>query len=1119
MASIQLILGSSGAGKSHRIYSDAILASISDASTNHIIIVPEQFTMQTQKDIVMLHPSKGILNIDVLSFERLAYRVFEETGLESLTVLDDTGKNLILRKVLEEVKDELKVFHNKVGMNGFVSEMKSIISELFQYGIDEEKLELMLENTKDKTLLKNKIEDIKLIYNRFKQYLQEKFIASEELLDVLCREIENSKTLQNSSIYIDGFTGFTPIQYRLLGKLMSKCIKVTVTITIRAEEADFSVCKEHELFRMSKVTATKLYALADDYEVKVCDNILLEGVPYRFKDNLDMHKLEKNLFRGAYDVTDIQGNIFMFDAQNPNKEVEYVANNIYKLVKEEEYRFRDIAVITGDMESYYRLIEKEFAKNNIKAFIDHKRNILNNPLVETIRSLVEINAKDFSYESIFRYLKAGMCNISSNDINTIENYVIAMGIRGFKQWNTEWNRECMTIRKDALLKINETRENIVISLSTLRSCFKDNNSDVKAYTKAIYDFIHEGNMQEKLKENEDEFDLEGKLSLAKEYSQAYKLVIELFDKLVALMGQEVVGIREYADILDSGFAEIKVGVIPPSIDRVIVGDIERTRLNDIKVLFFIGVNDGIVPKNNSAGGILSRADREVLYNCDFELSPTPKESAYMQRFYLYLNMTKPKDKLYLSFSNADNSGKSLRPSYLINTVRSMFSGINILSQSDMEGINALINKKTAVEYLADEMRQYKIKNIDDVGRELYSVLLSDIEYHDDVLNLIDGVFYTNVTNNLNSAIANVLYGENNVRSITRLEKYASCAYSHFLGYGLALVEREEHSIEAVDMGNLYHDSIELVATKIEQGDFSWNTLDDEQRGILVEESVNETVENYRNAALTSNARNLYKINNVKRVTNKTIWALSEHVKRGSFKPTFYEYKIPDGRVDRVDLFEDGDNLFVKVIDYKSGNKKFDLVDTYYGIQLQLVLYLDATIKSLQNIYPDKNVRPGAVFYYNIKDPYIERSKQSVLDEFKMSGLINISPEVIEALDNQVNEEAISSGKVKGSEVADIRCSKKQIMQTPKVISEEKFNVLNNFITDKMNDMNRDIYNGNIELNPYKKKQLSPCSYCSYKAICGFDSKNQDNSYRRIDMLKEKDIWEKIYVDNQSDESN
>lgn len=1129
--SLQFIIGSAGSGKSHVLYNEMIEQSIACPDMNYIAIVPEQFTMQTQKDIVTMHPRKGVMNIDIVSFQRLAFRVFEEVGKEETPILDDTGKNLILRKVIENKKSELGIFSGKLKKPGFTEEMKSMISELYQYGVTDSDLKEMLGAAEKKPLLEAKLKDVFVLYQGFKEYLEDKYITSEELLQVLCNVVPKSNRIRNSVISLDGFTGFTPIQYKLIGTLLQYAKKVIVTVTLDPREDPHRMDEEHRLFHLSKETIHKLVGIAEELKVPIeKDNILQDEVPYRFRKSKALACMEKNLFRyGRLSQFGEQNEISLHIARNPAKEAEFVVKEIMSLVREKGYRYRDIAVITGDMDRYYRVLENLCEESRIPCFIDHKRSLIANPFVDSVRAALEVIEKDFSYESVFRYLRCGMTNVTQVETDLLENYVIALGIRGRKKWNEKWLRRYKTQEKTDLELLNQLREKVITPLLVLRSACTEKEATVKDFTTALYELIVSQSMQEKLDQYHRLFAVQGELSLSKEYAQTYRLVMELFDKLVSLLGDEIISLKEYRAILDAGFSEIKVGVIPPSIDQLVIGDMERTRLKDIKVLFLIGVNDGIIPKNGGKAGILSELDRDFLTNQKFELAPTTRQSGLTQKFYLYLNLMKPSERLYLSYSKMSSEGKAVRPSYLAGTIRKLFP---LLSPIDEElealELNYITTDKKALRYLTEGLSEYGLREMNELWKELYTSFYSNPEYHDRLIQLVEAAFYQNKELKLGKAVASALYGSTLMNSVTRLEHYASCAYAHFLSYGLALTERSRYEIEAVDLGNLFHNSIERFSQKLAKSSFDWRTLTEDARRDLVKDSVNEVTTDYGNSILLSSMRNSYLMKRVVRITERTVWALGEQIKKGKFNPEFYELSFTpaddlkalqfdldenrkmmlNGRIDRIDTFKEDDCIYVKIIDYKSGNTSFQISDVYYGLQMQLILYMDAALELTKKKHPESKVIPAGIFYYNIKDPIVEKESlleasepdQIILKELKMNGLVNSEEKVISLLDSEMD---------KDSDVIPVSYTKNGMSKRSSVASEEEFRKLMNYLDQKIQSIGKEILDGNIELNPYQKGIDTPCRFCPYQGVCGFDVKIPGNQYRKLCKLKPEDVWTEI----------
>ena len=671
---LKFVFGPSGSGKSSYLYQHVIQESMKYPERNYIVLVPEQFTMQTQKDLVMMHERKGIMNIDVLSFARLAYRVFEETGGGGLPVLDDEGKNLILRKIAGDYESELKMLGGHMKKQGYISEVKSVISEFTQYDIGEDEIERVMESAGESSRLYYKLADIRLLYRGFTDYLREKYITKEELLDVLSCEVEKSERLKNSTVVLDGFTGFTPVQDRLLGELMRHCREVIVTVTMDRRGNPYVYEHPYQLFALSKQMVTSLLQIAKQNKIPVEEPVeLYDHVPWRFKEQEALAFLEKHLFRygaGAYEKEQEQVKLHL--AKNPREEAYAVAEQVRRMMREDRYRLRDIGVIVSDMDVYADHLKQAFIKYDIPFFMDHKRSILLNSFVEYIRSVLHMAEQSFSYESVFRFLRTNLAGFTYEEIDELENYVIGLGIKGYKHWQEKWTRKLRGMAQEDLDKMNHYRRQLVEKVDGLIYVLRQRRKTVADITRAIYEFMVQENLQVRLAEQEELFKAKGELALAREYAQIYRIVIELFDKFVELLGDEQVSLSEYCKLLDAGLEEARVGVIPPEVDQVVIGDMQRTRLKDIKALLFAGANDVYLPGALLRTGLLSELDREKFAREKLTLSAGGKEKAYVQKFYLYLNLTKPSEKLDIYYSKVSADGKSVRPSYLIQELQKLF---------------------------------------------------------------------------------------------------------------------------------------------------------------------------------------------------------------------------------------------------------------------------------------------------------------------------------------------------------------------------------------------------------------------------------------------------------------
>ena len=1132
---LQFYFGPSGSGKSKRLHQDVLHMAAKDPDCNFLFLVPDQFTMQTQTDLVKESPGGGIMNIDVLSFGRLTHRIFEETGYGRKPVLDDTGKSLVLRKVASSVKEELPVLSGNLNKIGYIHEIKSAISEFKQYGLSVERVGELAEFSKSRGTLYYKLKDLKTLYQAFDTYVAERFITTEDTLALLSRAVHESKIMKNSVVIFDGFTGFTPIQYRLIAELMELSRMVIVSVTLGEGENPYRIMGEQELFYLSKKTVRDLQKWAQKRNVRQAEDVYLGkgGLP-RFRESRELAHLEKQLFRyplKPYEESqkDSIPAIQIREAMSPAGEVRGACILIKKLVLEQNYSYRDIAVVTGELETYGDFFEREAATYDIPVFIDRTRGILLNPFLEYIRSALRIVLQNFSYESVFHYLRSGLADFTMEETDLLENYILATGIKGRKKWGELFTR-------NATEQINELRARLYGQMTPLLQK-QETASD---YVKALYEFIVAGRIQEKLLTFEEQFRADGEEERAKEYAQIYRLVMELLNQIEGLLREEAMTLQEFADILDSGFAEIEVGTIPGGVDRVIVGDMERTRLNQVKVLLFLGVNDGNIPRNANKGGIISDIDREFLKDSDIELAPTPRQQMFTQRLYLYMNMTKPSERLYLSYARISSDGKTLRPSYLIDTVKALFPCAyqGNLMEGKESVTERIMGKKDALPYVAEELRKRAQGRTGGMTDEeffsLCRIYWEDTAFRSQMEKLLQAAYEHYEHKPLGAMIARMVYGTVLENSVSRLERYAACAYAHFLQYGLNLKEREVFQLENTDLGNIYHEVLEVFSHRLKEHGYTWLDFPKEEGEQLLWEALENCSMQYGETILYSSARYQYMIERMYRILKRTIWALKEQLKSGKFQPEAFEMSFSRvenldavnitlseeekmklrGRIDRLDTCEDEDHIYVKVIDYKSGNKKFDLAAVYYGLQLQLIVYMNVAAEMMKKSHPDKEVVPAALLYYHVNDPMIkseeelspEQVNDQLLKELRMNGLVNDSEEVIGLLDG--------SFATKSSIIPVERKSDGSLSARSSVVNRQDYEVISNYVNQKMHQFGTEILQGNIEVNPCEQGNTESCTYCTFREICSFDGKIPGFEKRKpghgMDVLKdEQDIIEKM----------
>ena len=1136
--SLRFCFGPSGSGKSHRIYEEIMQRAAEEPGRNFLIIVPDQFTMQTQKDLVMRSDRDGILNIDVLSFGRLSHRILEEVGTKEMPVLDDTGKSLVLQKVAADLKEQLPAMGSLLHKQGYIHEVKSAISEFMQYGISTQDMDKLITSAQKRGALAMKLKDLKTLYRGFQDYIRDHFITTEETLDVLRRSLSKSKILKGSVVVFDGFTGFTPIQNRLIQELMRVCAETIVTVTIGVGEDPYKMDGEQKLFHLSKKTVADLEKLAAEAEVERGEDLFVKGGPNRFAKAPALHYLEQNLFRYQYEpYAGEQQEIHMFEALSPREEVHQTALYIRHLIREQGMTYRDIAVVIGDLEGYASYVETEFGQLEIPCFLDRTRGIVLNPMIEYIKSALQLYIKDFSYDTVFHFLRSGMADISREEIDELENYVIRTGARGYRTYSRLFTRRTEELQGNAegseqaeektMERLNRIRQQFMDAVEILHMGSQEKAGD---YVSHLYDFLEQNQVQQKLLNYQQQFEKEGDLSRAREYAQIYRLVMDLLDQVYELLGEEEISRQEFADILEAGFGEITVGTIPQNVDRIVVGDMERTRLKQVKVLFFLGVNDGNIPKNASKGGIISDMDREFLIESGTEMSPSPRQQMYIPRLYLYLNMTKPSEQLYLSYAKVNSEGKGIRPSYLIDTVRKLFPAMSVEYPQNRSRLEQIEGRQEGARYLAEELREYVEGTLPEEERQDFYLMYRAYEADAAGRDLLTrAAFRRYRESGLSRIVARALYGQQLENSVSRLETYAACACRHFLQYGLSLQEREEFGFEASDMGTVYHAVLENFAGKLAESNLTWWDFTEDFAAKAVKESVEAYAATYGETVLYSSARNEYAITRMSRILTRTVLTLQKHLKQGSFQPDDYELSFRfaedldsihvdlsedekmhlQGRIDRIDVSEDAEHVYVKVIDYKSGNRKFDLAALYYGLQLQLVVYMNAAMEMESRKHPDKEIVPAALLYYHIDDPTIEtpveltdeQINEQILAKLRMNGVVNSDPEVVERLDRYMQDKSVVIPVEKKKDGS--------FSARSGVLSREEMQLISSYVDAKIRSIGREILDGKIAANPYEKGNEEACTYCAYKKVCGFDGSIPGYEKRQLEDLDKQALMQRM----------
>lgn len=1140
--SLRIVYGRAGSGKTHFILNE-IKSRIEGKSDKMLVfLVPEQFSFQAEKDLVSATMAGGILKTEVLSFQRMAYRIFNETGGITYPHIHPAGKSMILYQILDKMSDKFKVFSGTCEREGFVNTISTLITEFKRYSVTPEHLKTAGEALAEDNPLREKLVEINLIYSEFESLLSQKYRDSDDDLTLAAKKISGSSLYDGAEIWIDGFISFTPQEYQVIGELLKKTERITVSLctdTLKISNESSNV----DVFSPVKYVYKKLKRLAEENSVTIEKPIFIGEPPIRFNGSEELTHLEKNLYAYPYKIFNKKTeDISLYAAMNIFSEIEATASDIIRLCRDHHMRFRDITVVTRNLPAYEKLVEIIFSDYDIPYFIDRKVDINNHPIIRLLLSMLDIFIENWSYEAVFRYLKTGLTGIEQSGIDKLENYVLACDIRG-SYWTREkeWDMSADLIPGDKPLgenqkeldEINDIRNRIVKPLHDFRNKTKGKRTVLELCT-GIYDFLCSLDIPGIVEKSIERFKEHGELNLANEYSQVWNIVMEVLDQTVEVMGNESLGLERFSRILKIALADYKIGTIPAALDQVLVGSVERSKSHEIKAMFILGVNDSVFPSAVPIEGILSDQDRSVLNHIGIELASDTRTQAFDEQYLVYRTLTVAGDFLRISWPIGDSEGKTMRPSIIVSRLQKLFPQItrnsNLLPSSSKEFDIELISKQkptfkkliTALRQRADGME------ISPGWKDVYLWFSADENWKRSIEIIKEAFKHRNLAGKISGEKVRLLYGDPVYSSVSRLERYTSCPFAFFIQYGLNAKERKIYRLSPPDIGTFMHAVIEKFSKMVSQGDITWRSFDARWCRERISEIVDEMLENMKGKGIAASKRYTALTIRLKRVVTRAVLLIAEHIRRSSFNPIEYEVgfgereKYPPivieldsgnkiqltGRIDRIDAFETQEGKYFNIIDYKSGVKDFKLSDVFYGLQIQLITYMDAIWESEEH-KSDSPVFPGGILYFKVDDPIIKNRKDlsedelenAIMRKLKMKGLVLADVKLIKEMDNTIGGSSmlipatVNKGDVLGKNTSGATL--------------EQFKVIRKYIKGLLKDIGTEILMGNADIKPYKKKDINSCTYCNFLPICQFDTTRKENSFRLLYNKDNDEVWESV----------
>ncbi|RJE49267.1 MULTISPECIES: PD-(D/E)XK nuclease family protein [unclassified Dehalobacter] len=1178
--SLRFIYGRSGSGKSTYCLNEIKERVNNGADHPLVLLVPEQYTLQAERDLINVLKTGGILKTEVLSFRRLAFRVFNEAGGITYPHIHPAGKSMLIYRVLMQIKEELKVYTRSAERKGFISSLSGLITELKRYNVTPEDLQNAIAVMADQPL-KDKLTELNAVYSGFEELIRQRYRDSDDDLTLTAAKLESTTIFDGAEIWIDGFAGFTPQEYKVITMLLLKVSRVNICLCTDslAEEG----LLETDVFSEVKGVYRKFKKICQEAGLEIEPPVQAAGFPLpRFRCSAELSHLERYCDVYPHRVyTEATRDIFLHASVNIYAEIEAAAADIVRLCRDRGLRYRDIAVVTGNLDGYRSFLETVFAEYEIPYFLDRKTEITDQPLVRMMLAMLDIFSDNWSYETVFAYLKTGLSGLDRERIDHIENYVLACGIRG-SRWtkNEDWtmhpgllpeeNQRPQDVEKaEAELKeINQTRREIAAPLLQFRAKTK-NRKKASEICEALYDFLGGIGVPARLERIMEEFRRQGMLNLANEYGQVWNILMNVLDQTVETMGEEPLSLESFTDTLKIGFAEYQIGLIPASLDQVLIGSIERFRSHEIKALFILGVNDGVFPATAQTEGILADADRAALNTVGIELANDTRTQAFQAQYLIYRSLTTASAYLRLSWPIADQEGRSLRPSMVIYRLRKLFPKIteNSTLIPMLSGFAA--GKENAeTENIGTENTETKNTEVVNAGTENTWLESAELEqltgkspsfkqmvaafrrkaegleingWWQDVYRWYNGLeewkprcealqtafSARNIAEPVSSEKITALYGASAHASASRLEKYASCQFAFYLQYGLEAKERKIYQFSPPDVGTFMHAVLERFSLEAAQQQISWREMERPWCREKVSEIVDEMLRKMQGSGLTASQRYTSLALRLKRVITRAVWMIAEHLKRSGFEPLGYELgfgereKFPpivieldsgrkvslSGRIDRVDALEAEEGTYLRIVDYKSGSKDFKLADVYYGLQIQLFTYLDALWQN-SGLETEKPVLPGGILYFRIDDPIVRADGRLTEEEIELDIMKQLKMKGLLLADVKLIKEMDRT--IDGTSlIIPARINKGDLLGKSSAATLEQFEILRKYVRNLLKDLCEEMMSGSVSITPYKKKRTTSCTYCHYAAVCQFDPARKENSFRLLADRGDEEIWNDI----------
>lgn len=1197
---LRVITGRAGTGKTTLVHREIVEDLKTNLFANPIfILVPDQMSFMTEYELTTNYEIEGIMRAQVMTFKRLAWFVLQNEGGIAKERIDGTGYRMLLRRILEEHQEEFKLFKRAAGKPGFTKEIEQILKEFSQYHIDVETIEPLIDSLKSNgasEVLLHKMHDLHIILKQLHERIGTEYIDGDGYFPLLLERIPTMESLRNTDVYLDGFVSFNGQEFAILKELLIYAKRVTIVLPMDDPQADLL---EGSVFYRAANTYEKIkhelqkLRFERGIDIEEEPRVHLE-VNYR-STNEDLRQIERSFDAIGEQPIASTGHVKILEGVNPRAEVQGIAQEIKQLVIEKGLRYKDIGIMYRQADVYDAIIGTTFTQYDIPYFSNEKRAMLYHPLIEFSRSVLEILTSNWKYEPVFRSVKTdlffpyGANLVAMRDrADILENFVIAKGIVHDRWMNEQvWHYR----RFKSLEKVNDVqtedelaheqllksvRDLIREPVLTLQNRIKGNVTG-REIVVALYEFMESLDIYKKLVKMQEQEEQADALHQAFEHEQAWNGWIHILEQFDLMFGDKVMPLEEVAQILDEGFSTLQFSSVPPTLDEVTVSTVEFARFDNKKAIFVIGVNDGVYPMRMEASGLLSDDERDAFEEIDVELAPGLKSRLLQESFLFYRAITSSTNYLFITYASADEESKGKLPSLYVNRLHKMFEIVENARTQAAKTVRTLTHRQIAMDPLDEQQKDHVLDYLQHpspaIGFLMTQLKQAQLERRPlteewgalktfyerqagwkDVLDIVEKPLYTtNEAEPLAGEVATALYGENFLASVSRIERFYSCPYSHFASYGLKLQERTEFKLESFAMGDLFHEAIRTILSEKEPT-IALDTYVACYK--KADYTISKLVDYFSYSILKSSHRFAYIKTKLVKIVARTIYALINQSELSKFKAIAHEKpfgKRDDknteqddrnpldaleidlehdrkmyvrGQIDRIDAYKDAENLYLRVIDYKSSGRKLDFTEVYNGISLQLLTYLDVAMqnfpilaqegKFIQDLTELENiiVQAAGMFYLHVHNPLIpiedyeqqDRVENLRQEKFKLSGYMLKDVEVAQWMDQSLEPSKTSiivPAAFKSGDDPEFN------NRSSKVIEPEQMENLQQFVHYKFRQAGNEIYRGNTEIKPYSLGNQKACTFCSFKAVCQFDQTETGNRFNELKKQSEQEVFETI----------